>query len=371
MDARAVGETLTNGTPSQLLCPFELQVWALDRMLNFEIADDPHYEGLELQVFDDPVHGRGMAVLLRRRDDGRMDIYRQPGLTLDPEMAQVGGELGAWTEAPIDPARFQIGPDGVDVEVRFADLAGRVVQVRIDDRDGRRRRRGTLLAPVGSVLEHPVSLSLFVMGGCDLVRRSGAAFDIRIDGRPVTTGRLPGGWLHRRRLVKYTADPTVVVCNRAHDGPLATRAPGEVELDPRSGGIAALRARNGGHRARLELAPALPDLAWIRPRMSMEGTWRLDVDGTAAAVGGVWTVERRQDRVELVLDVTEGWRPTGLPPLMAAVTRLAPVFRRWPTTYRWSGTVSLGDRPTMTARWERKGGQRDESYRRLTTRPAR
>jgi hypothetical protein len=229
-----------------------------------------------------------------------------------------------------------------------------------------------LLAPVGSVLEHPVSLSLFVMGGCDLVRRSGAAFDIRIDGRPVTTGRLPGGWLHRRRLVKYTADPTVVVCNRAHDGPLATRAPGgEVELDPRSGGIAALRARNGGHRARLELAPALPNLARIRPRMSMEGTWRLDVDGTAAAVGGVWTVERRQDRVELVLDVTEGWRPTGLPPLMAAVTRLAPVFRRWPTTYRWSGTVSLGDRPTMTARWERKGGQRDESYRRLTARPAR
>jgi hypothetical protein len=354
-----------------LLCPFDLQVWAVDRMLNFEIADDPHYEGLELQVFNDPVHGRGMAVLLRRREDGRVDIYYQPGLTLDPEMAQVGGELGAWTEAPIDPARFQIRPDGVDVEVRFADLAGRVVQVRVDDRDGRRRRRGTLLAPVGSVLEHPVSLSLFVMGGCDLVRRSGAAFDIRIDGRPVTTGRLPGGWLHRRRLVKYTADPTVVVCNRAHDGPLATRAPGEVELDPRSGGIAALRARNGGHRARLELAPALPDLAWFRPRMSMEGTWRLDVDGTAAAVGGVWTVERRQDRVELVLDVTEGWRPTGLPPLMAAVTRLAPVFRRWPTTYRWSGTVSLGDRPTMTARWERKGGQRDESYRRLTTRPAR
>ena len=45
---------------------------------------------------------------------------------------------------------------------------------------------------------------------CDLVRRSGRAFDVRIDGRPVATGRLPAGWLHRRRLVKYTADPTVV-----------------------------------------------------------------------------------------------------------------------------------------------------------------
>ena len=51
---------------------------------------------------------------------------------------------------------------------------------------------------------------------------------------------------------------------------------------------------------------------------------------------------------------------------MAAVTRLAPVFRTWPTTYRWRGTVTLGNQPTLTARWERKGDQRDESYRRLT-----
>ena len=43
----------------QLLCPFDLQVWTLDRMLNFEITDDLDYEGLELQVFDDPAHGPG------------------------------------------------------------------------------------------------------------------------------------------------------------------------------------------------------------------------------------------------------------------------------------------------------------------------
>jgi len=349
----------TNQTARRrLLCPFTLQLWTVDRMLNFEIADDPHYEGLELQVFDDPAHGQGMAVLVRRREDGRFDIYRQPGLTLDPAIAQVGGELGEWLEAPIDPARFEISPDGVDVDVRFT-----------DDRDGRRRRRGTLLAPVGAVVEDPVSLPLFVMGGCELVRRSGRVFDIRIDGRPVTTGRLAGGWLHRRRLVKYTADPAVVICNHAYDGPVPTvdpQAPGEVELDPRSNGIAALRVRNGGHRARLELAPALPDLARLRLGMTVEGTWRLGIDADPAVVGGFWAVDRRLDRAELVLAVDEGWRPSGLPPLMAAVTRLAPVFRSWPTTYRWSGTVTLGDRPTLTSCWERTADHRDESYRRLT-----
>ena len=60
-------------------------------------------------------------------------------------------------------------------------------------------------------------------------------------------------------------------------------------------------------------------------------------------VAGAWTARRRRDRAELELVVTRGWRPAGLPPLMAAVTRAAPVFRSWPTTYRWSATVDLGD----------------------------
>jgi hypothetical protein len=47
-------DKLDQGTGGQrVLCPLDLQVWAVDRMLNFEI-NDPHYEGLELQVFDDP-----------------------------------------------------------------------------------------------------------------------------------------------------------------------------------------------------------------------------------------------------------------------------------------------------------------------------
>jgi hypothetical protein len=54
---------------------------------------------------------------------------------------------------------------------------------------------------------------------------------------------------------------------------------------------------------------------------------------------------------------------------MRTVTSLVPVFRRWPTTYRWSATVRLGEPPTMTSRWERTGGS-DDSYARATSRGA-
>ena len=200
-------DKLDQGTGGQqALCPLDLQVWAVDRMLNFEITDDPHYEGLELQVFDDPVHGRGMIVLLKRSQDGRFDVYRQPGLALDPELTQVGGELGAWRQAVYRAGPVRDQPDGIDVDVRLSDLAGREIRVRIDDRDGRRRHPGTLLAPVGSTIEHPVSLPLFLMGGCDLVRRDRSGLrsphrwpqgDDRSPSRRLAAPA-PAGEVHRR-----------------------------------------------------------------------------------------------------------------------------------------------------------------------------
>jgi hypothetical protein len=160
-----------------------------------------------------------------------------------------------------------------------------------------------------------------------------------------------------------------VVVNPAHDGPIGaagTQALGGVEIAPGVPGIASLRAGSGGHTADLGLEPALPDLTGLTSGVSVRGAWRLGVDDDPAVVGGTWTARRSGDRVDLVLDVTRGWRPKGLPLLMAAVTRVAPVFRNWPTTYRWTALVILGNEPALRSRWERKGDRRDQSYRRLT-----
>jgi hypothetical protein len=140
-----------------------------------------------------------------------------------------------------------------------------------------------------------------------------------------------------------------------------------VRFDGTSNGIQSLQAQTAGHCAGLVLEPAFPDVARLRPGARATGAWRLDIDDTRTVVGGTWTVERRQDHVDVVLDVTRGWTPRGLPPLMAAVTRVAPVFRNWPKTYRWSATITLDDPPLLSSRWERRSSQRDQSYRRLTT----
>ena len=351
------------------LLPFDVRIDLVDRMLNFEIADDPYYSGLEIQAFDDAVHGSGMLVFLSRRDDDRIDVYRQAGLNVDPANYGIGGGLGAWVEAEISPDVLVVDDLGVRVDVRLTDVAGRTIEVRMDDRGSRRRRRATMLAPMGAGIEHPTSLPLVWMTRFDLVRRTRPAPTIRIDGRSVSPGRLPAAWLHRRHLIKYAADLCVVSVNPTR--PAALNSPAATSDRPATsdrgdGGIAVVTAAQGTHVARLRLTPPLPDLASLAPAMPAQGVWEVDIDDNRGVTGGTWYARREPTDVELVVDVTRPWRPAKLPPLMRLVTIVMPLFRTWPTSYRWIGSVPLDGTAPMISRWERTVTQRAEAYRRVT-----
>lgn len=350
--------------PDRLVCPFSLRVDELAGMLNFELADHPVYDGGELQWFDDESHGTGMLVFLSRRESGRIDYYLQSGLRVDPSGYGLGAGIGSWTEIDFDAARLIVTAQGVDADVRFTDVDGRLVDVSVDDRDGRRRRPAGLLAPVSAGIVQPVSLLLVWMPRFDLVRATGATPVVRIDGVEVSTGRLPGMRLHRRRLIKYAAPVVTVELNGAHDGPLPSHVDGhQVVVD--EGGAHEIVAEHAEHRARLLLRPAMPDLEGLADGATASGRWHLEID-LIRLTGGAWSMTRTGDAVAVEVDVDERWRPGRLPWLMRLVTTMVPVFRRWPTTYRWRADVRLGQPPILAGRWERTGSERGESYRRTT-----
>jgi hypothetical protein len=348
-------------------CPFELRVDTIDRFLNAEVADDPVYDAFELQWFDDAAHGTGMLAFLSRRSDRKVDYYVAPGLRLDRTSYELGAGTGSWVEAAFEVARLEIADDGVAAEVRFADRAGRAIEIAVDDRDGRPRSRGALLGPVGSTIDHPTSLLLVHLQDFDLVRRSGQPPTLRIDGRSVSTGVLPGRTFHGRELIKYAGPVHAILVNPTapDEVVLADRTPGmAVRLQGR--GVEALVAGEGAARTRLELRPAMPDLRDLADGAGCEGAWRVYPEAAPALAGGRWRARREAADVRLELEVTEGWRPGPLPPLMRTVTRVAPVFRRWPTTYRWEATVTLGDGLGMRSAWQRIGDGNDDTYRRMT-----
>jgi hypothetical protein len=115
----------------------------------------------------------------------------------------------------------------------------------------------------------------------------------------------------------------------------------------------------------LVLDPPLPDIGGLPDGASIEGSWRLAIDGRATVASGSWTARRVPGGAEMSLDSTATWRPGPLPLLMRIVTTIVPTFREWPRTYRWRAAIAFGPPSTMTSRWERTGTARDGSYGRV------
>ncbi len=337
------------------LLPFVLRADVLDRMLNLEIADDPFYAGLEIQGLDDPRHGTGVVVFFERKPDRKIDVYYERGLQLEPERYAIGGGLGEWVETDFDQARLSVAADGIDAEARFTDIQGRPIELRIADRH-RRRRWAAFLAPGGAAISDPTSLPLWWMTRFDLLRRSRPAPVIRIDGRDATAGRLPAERLMRRRLIKVAADLCLVDLNPAGADPGTS----DNQIVTSARGVETITADAGDHSVTVRFDPPFPDLA-TAPHLE-GGAWQLTID-SQPIIGGTWTAVRDGDAVRVGIDVTQGWRPRELPMLMSMVTRVLPVFRTWPTTYRWRGSVRSGDTPTS---WERIGDERGQSFRTAT-----
>jgi len=342
------------------LHPFSLELDLLDRMMNFEIADDPNYSGLEIQAFDDSSHGKGMLVFFNRRTDDKTDVYYEAGLKLDQANYAIGSGLGAWVETEFRRNRLEVSDRGVNADILFTDAANRAIEVRAGDYTPRGRRSAAFLAPMGAAITSPTSLPLIWMSKFDLLRRSGPTPVVLIDGRAASLGHLPAEPLTRRRLVKVTTDLCAVAVNSARSGVRLDDLVGLAESVVEAGGTRAVVGRAASHEARFEFDPCFPDLG-DEPRIE-DGTWTVFID-RSSIVGGTWQISRA-DKTKVRLDVTQGWKPSGLPALMRIVTRVAPVFRTWPTTYRWEAEIS--DDKVMTSAWERTGAGKGESYRKLT-----
>lgn len=203
----------------------------------------------------------------------------QPGLRLAPEDFHLGGGSRSWNITDIDPARLEIGPDGVVAAASFVDVDGRRIELDVDDRDGRRRRRSSLLAPVSNDIEVPHSLLVIWMPTFDLVRVTDPPATIRIDGEPVETHRIPLERLHRQRVIKYTNDLLAVEVNREGTRELGA-GPGEVIVTTGPTETPSRRSATGDQRPDAAAAPA-PAL-----KVAMSAPWVSRMTARAAAATG-------------------------------------------------------------------------------------
>lgn len=219
-----------------------------------------------------------------------------------------------------------------------------------------------LLAPVGADIKNPRQLFLVYMPCIDLVRRTRSLFEGRIGDRTLRPASLPIllNW-QRILFIRYAAKPVIGTLNPPMNKPLIVdmSIPGKKEIggmmivaDER-GSITRICAGQEPGRVELDFLPGFPNLADLPKGNSSAGRWSIRIMGVPIT-GGSYCASREGDRVAIELDVTQNWKPSGLPLCMELFTRVVRMFRTWPATYRWRGVVELGEVPVMSGAWERK-----------------
>lgn len=356
---------------SQFYSPFNLRVDLMKRLLLINIQRDPDavYLGFEPQVFDDPVNGHGLIVIAWR-NDGKVDVYHQPSVTLKPENYEfVGKGLADLVERAFTVARYEVGAHGVDLDFAFEDKLGRAIAVSVHERNQHPRQPFALLAPFPSGSEKPFSLPLVLLYDFYFVRRKATDVKITIAGRQHKADTLPvpiDGT--RMYFMRYSTDPFIMHWNVEFAGWLSavqSARPGPVEAgdavytlcqNAKHYEISEMQPRDQRHKISVAFTPAFPDVVNLRAGVQVSGTFHVDLEKAAGSIDGVYQVQRHADEVRIELQPTGGWQPGVRKWSVRFMFFVVKLFKHWPKTYRWTATLNISqpDAPHLRSRWQHR-----------------
>lgn len=345
---------------SPFLFPFRLSNEPITRLIVVDIKGDAEYQGIEPQLFDDSISGRGLRILMYRKDK-MVDVYWQPGVHPDLQNLSIGNGLGYTAESVMSPARFELTGTGVDLDIAFSDKLGR--QIRLYIRENNHNLHPVpFLAPVGSDVKSPKKLFAVFMKEFDFVKRKGTEINLRIGDRVLTPATFPLPMNSQKvYFIRYASKLVIGEINAIPMKPLVIEGvlPGinrygnislQVDADHR---VKEYRIETGYDTTGLKFETGIPNLQAVPPDKKVEGRWQFEVS-SIVLFGGTYTLHRAKDTVTVELDLTQPWKPGKLPFSFKVVTLFVRSFRTWPTTYSWTGTFDLKSNTILRETWKRK-----------------
>ncbi|MFN3331954.1 MAG: hypothetical protein ACK47M_05535 [Caldilinea sp.] len=335
--------------------PFCIDIDPMERLLlvNFEKDPDTTYVGFEPQVFDDPVNGTGHLVIGWRRD-GRVDVFHQPGLHLDAAKYDIAGKgLAHMVERELSGATYEVDAFGVQAHYEFQDIHNRSVVININEQNPKERKPFGLLAPMGAAAEAPSALPLVLLHDFYFVRVRHTIFEISIDGRRHQPDRLPIPMdFTRMHFTRYSPRPLIATLNPAFDGELKAMevARGQEEahagehvltLEWTADGPAIRRVirPNAIHSVEMRFNAAFPCLETLKNGAVVGGNFEIEGHPSTGRVGGRYTVAKKDVHIEITLIPAQGWQPRPTKFSLRFLYTVASVFRKWPTTYKWTALI--------------------------------
>ena len=357
----------------EFILPFSFSYDTIKRILlvSFEGDPDSLYLGLEAQVVPSP-QGEEEQLVIGWRRDGRVDVYHSSRLTPDPlKYTNVGKGLAHLVPRECAHASGEIEEGRMPAEYTFQDVEGRRISLHIKEEDPKKRRPFSLLAPVSYSSAAPSSLFLVYLYNFYFIRKKGTFLKIQIGSREHKPDLLPFLIDGQRMFYsRYSEKPLVVYFNPDFAGILPSlkveEGDPEIQTDMIRGelnwkdGVLSLKKlvlQNPISPVELRFQPAFPSLLELHEKERAQGTFELDTLPSVGKITGIYRVEKQTENLVFELHPRGGWHPRPDRLSLWLLFSLVPVFRRWPSTYRWKAVLTPQEDGTvfMNSQWRREG----------------
>jgi hypothetical protein len=362
--------TINQDSEVQIINPFLIDIDPMERLLlvNFEKDSDSVYVGFEPQVFDDDVNGTGHLVI-GWRVDGRVDVYHQPGLKLNPDKYNIAGKgIAHMVEREMPDAYFEVNDFGAQAFYRFDDIHERAVHIKISESNPRKRKPFGLLAPMGHAAENPSSLPFFLMNDFYFVRKKHTEIALTINGKVHQTDPfpIPLDWT-RMTFMRYSSNPLIANINPAFEGELTqfTVQQGwntiaedtELEISMEGGKplIKSLKRKHHEHIVTLSFEPGFPDINSLETNSKTQGSFKIMGHPSTGYIQGEYTIEKVNSETRIILIPSKGWKPKPDRLSLRFLYRVVKIFRQWPASYQWTASILEGENQEliMQSSWKR------------------
>ena len=355
---------------THFLSPFSIDIEPMSRLLlvNFEKDPDTDYIAFEPQVFNDIEQGKGHLVI-GWRTDGKVDVYHERSLTLNPEKYDIAGKgLKNMVPCDFEVAFFEINKAGVQASYMFKDLKNRKVSIKISEKNSKKRKPFGLLAPMGSAAETPSAMPLVMLHDFYFVRRAQTDFEVLIDNVKHEPDRLPipMDWTFMY-FARYSPKPLIARLNPDFDGVVSPIEVGQGIKTLKQGdytfdfswkndriAIQKISRVNDLHPVSITFEDAFPDMESLATNSAKRGKFTIEADPSIGTLPGNYSVENTNDALKIEMRFY-GWKPRPSKLSIYLIYAVAGVFKKWPATYVWTAFINKsGDgNYSMKSKWKR------------------
>ncbi len=357
--------------PVKLYNPFTIDIDPMERLLLVNIENDPDtlYIGFEPQVFDDSINGTG-HLIIAWRVDGKVDVYHQPSLTLDPDKYSIAGKgLAHMLERDLAGGFFYVNESGVQAQYEFVDLHGRMISFKIKENHPKKRKPFGLLAPMGDAAENPHAMPLVLLQDFYFVRQKNSDIHLAINGRTHAVDKLPIS-IDRTKMtfIRYSTKPLIATFNTAFSGQMSNIGIAQNQHAVYTNGykillewkedkafIKSIKKKNDIYPVTLHFNSAFPNIADIENASIYKGTFTIAHHPSTGKVKGVYNIEKNNDEIHISLIPSKGWKPRPDKFSLRFLYTVAKIFKKWPSTYEWTARIYQNDEQEfmMHSNWRR------------------